>query len=104
MARHHHTVTASQAGVIVGFDTEAIGRAGMVLGAGRAKTSDTIDPAVGLAMQVRLGERLEVGQPIAIIDYNDPALLERAQPILWAAVKLGETAPAPLPLVRERLP
>lgn len=104
MARHQHTVTAPQAGVIVGFDTEAIGRAGMVLGAGRAKTSDAIDPAVGLSMQVRLGDRLDVGQPIAVIDYNDPALLERAQPILLAAVKLGETAPVPLPLVRERLP
>ena len=104
MARHQHTVTAPQAGVIVGFDTEAIGRAGMVLGAGRAKTSDAIDPAVGLSMQVRLGDRLEVGQPIAVIDYNDPALLERAQPILLSAGKLGESAPSPLPLVRERLP
>lgn len=103
-ARHHTTLTATQAGVIVGFDTEAIGRGAMVLGAGRAKTSDRIDPAVGLAMKVRLGERLEVGQPIAEVDYNDSDLLERARPILLSALRLGDTAPATTPLVRERLP
>ena len=84
------------------MDVEAIGRAAMLLGAGRARSSDTIDPGVGLQMMVSLGDTLKVGQPIARVAYNDESKLQPAQAALLGALELGE-ASAPPPLVHARL-
>jgi pyrimidine-nucleoside phosphorylase len=97
-------ITSDKAGVIESFDVEAIGRAAMILGAGRAKTSDQIDLSVGLEMLVRLGDPLEKGQPIARAFFNDEAKFELAVPILLSSIVTGEKAPELPPLVRERWP
>jgi thymidine phosphorylase len=45
-------------------DAEAIGTASVALGAGRIRKGDPIDPAVGLVIRCKIGDRLEVGQPV----------------------------------------
>jgi pyrimidine-nucleoside phosphorylase len=103
-AKHEGEVTFAREGVISSIDVEAIGRAGMILGAGRERTSDQIDLAVGFEVQARLGDRVEKGQPIARVQYNDRARFEAMSPILAGAFTLGDGAPNVPPLVRERLP
>jgi pyrimidine-nucleoside phosphorylase/thymidine phosphorylase len=103
-AAHSEPVSLDRAGWISGFDVEAIGRAAMILGAGRARTQDAIDFGVGLEMKARLGDRLELGQPFARLDWNDRTKAEAAVPILRAAVKLSDEKPASTPpLIRERI-
>jgi len=46
-------VEVAESGYVSAFDVEAIGRAGMLLGAGRARTGDAIDLGVGLQVELR---------------------------------------------------
>ena len=45
--------------------------AAVLLGAGRQKTDDVIDPSVGIEMNVRIGERVEIGDALAFIHHNE---------------------------------
>jgi pyrimidine-nucleoside phosphorylase len=101
-AQHETEIRALAGGVIASFETEAVGRAGMILGAGRAKSSDTIDLSVGFEMLVRKGDRIEAGQPIARVAYNEEARLVAAAPVLQSSLVLGEGAEQ-RPLILERL-
>ncbi len=104
-AKHETEVCAEAAGTLSAMNTEAVGRAAMLLGAGRAKSSDVIDPAVGLEMLVRLGDRVEKGQPLVKIAYNESAQLEAAKAALLAAISWDapDAQVAIPPLVHARL-
>jgi pyrimidine-nucleoside phosphorylase len=103
VAKHRESVLVDRPGVITGFKTAEIGRAAMILGAGRARSSDDVDLAVGLFMRVRTGDRVEAGRVLAELEYNDPSKLQAAKELLLSAVEIGEKAPEPYPLIRERL-
>jgi len=57
-------VRASRSGYVSAIDGEALGYALIALGGGRRSLEDTIDPAVGLEMNVRLGDKVEEGQSL----------------------------------------
>lgn len=103
VAEHRFELTAETAGFVANFDVEAVGRAAMLLGAGRARVQDRIDTGVGFEMRVRLGDRVEVGQPLCVGLYNDEARRAQAEPVLRAAIGIQDQAEAPLPLIRERV-
>jgi len=54
-------------GRVVAIDSEALGIAALLLGAGRRTTEDTIDPAAGLVIDAYLGELIEPGAPPQVI-------------------------------------
>ncbi|HEX2686786.1 MAG TPA: thymidine phosphorylase [Kofleriaceae bacterium] len=65
---------ALPAGRITAIDSEALGIAALILGAGRRTKDDTIDPAAGLVVDAYLGEQVEPGAPPQIIlCHNLPA-------------------------------
>ncbi len=66
-SRFQKPVLASKAGFVNSMDTYMLGTAIAVLGGGREKTADTIDPSVGTEMQTRLGDYVEKGQPLCIV-------------------------------------
>ncbi len=103
MAAHCADVTFEAGGYVSAIDTEAVGRAGMVLGAGRARSSDVIDLAVGFSFEPCLGDRVEPGQLLAKVDYNDADKLGPVQQMLRDAITLSDTKPQESPLVIERL-
>jgi pyrimidine-nucleoside phosphorylase len=57
----HRDELALAPGRIVAIDSEALGIAALILGAGRRTTDDTIDPAAGLVVDAYLGEIIEPG-------------------------------------------
>ena len=71
-ARHRDEL-ALPPGRIVAIDSEALGTAAVVLGAGRRTTDDAIDPAAGLVIDAYLGERIEPGAPPQVILCHDLA-------------------------------
>ncbi len=94
---------ATDAGVVQEADADKIGRASLVLGAGRTKTTDVIDPAAGLSKLVKIGERVEAGQPLATLHAATRERIEAALPWVRQAFVIGEqlvTSPA---LVLERI-
>jgi thymidine phosphorylase len=95
-------VHAPADGVITAHDTRALGIAVMDLGGGRKVESDVIDPAVGLADIAGPGTAVGVdGAPLAVIHARDEAGADAAEAALRAAVQVGETAPAEVPVVTE---
>jgi thymidine phosphorylase len=95
--------SAPCAGVVMDVDAEKIGRASLLLGAGRTKTTDVIDPAAGLSGLMKVGERVELGQPLATLHAASRARVDEAIPLVREAFVVGE-GPAPVPpLVLDRL-
>ena len=98
-ARYILPVPAMRDGYVCSMDTTGIGYVAQGLGAGRARKTDVIDPAVGLVMAVRIGERLCEGEPIAYIHANDEARGRAAVERMQQLVRLSDAQPQRPPLV-----
>jgi pyrimidine-nucleoside phosphorylase len=97
-------VPAPAGGVVTAIDTEAIGLAAVALGAGRARVEDRVDPAVGILVHRKLGDRVEKGEPLATIHHGERGEApERVAARLAAAWRIGREAAPPAPLLLERL-
>jgi pyrimidine-nucleoside phosphorylase len=102
-ARTTRPVLAPRDGVVTAIDSEAVGLAAMALGAGRAKASDVIDPAVGFVLEKKVGDAVRAGEPLVTMHVNDERAVADVERRVLAAYRLGAAAPAPRPLVLERL-
>jgi pyrimidine-nucleoside phosphorylase len=71
-----------------------------MLGGGREKKEDTIDPGVGLEFHKRIGDRVTAGETLATIYYNSEAKLKEAADRIEKSFVFGEQQPAPKKLVR----
>ncbi len=91
-------VRALHGGHVAATDAELIGRAAMRAGAGRATPSDTIDPAAGLVLDVRIGDRVSAGDRIATVHAATEALCDAAEATLAEALVFAEEPHAPPPL------
>lgn len=69
---------APRPGVVTRMDAGAIGRASVLLGAGRSKASDAVDHAVGFSEVRKVGARVVKGEPLLRIHARDEATLGMA--------------------------
>ena len=92
-------ITADHAGYIVGMQAELIGRAAQVLGAGRATKEDVIDPAVGLNMHKRVGDKVEKGETFCTLYVNDEKNLDDAIATMREAISIGAKPDHVAPMV-----
>ena len=88
---------------IAEVNAEKIGRACQLLGAGRAKTDDAVDPAVGVSGLVKVGARVNQGDPLVVAHANDERRLNAALPLLREAFVFRDQPVAPPPLIVERV-
>ncbi|MBL0217775.1 MAG: thymidine phosphorylase [Myxococcales bacterium] len=87
-------------GRIVAIDSEALGIAALVLGAGRRTAEDKIDPSAGLVVDAYLGEVIEAGGPPSVmlqhsLPAGDSRLAEARAMISGAFVIQAPDMPAP---------
>ena len=100
-ARFHLNVASSAVGFITGTNCEQFGIALAMLGGGREKKEDKIDHGVGLEFHKRIGDRVEKGEPLATIHYNNDAKLAEAKALIVGSYFVGDKAPQEKrPLVR----
>ena len=92
-------VTSDSSGWISEMDNTEIGIAAMLLGAGRQTKADVIDPAVGLWMKRRLGDKVASGDVLAVFHVNDEKNLDESIRRFKAAVKITNSQPEKLPLI-----
>jgi pyrimidine-nucleoside phosphorylase/thymidine phosphorylase len=102
-ARHIIPFAAGQAGNLEVIDAAAIGMASLLLGGGRLRKEDGIDPAVGIVLQAKEGDRVEKGQPLAEIHFNDEEKKKEAWRRLDGAFRLTDQPVSSLPLIRTRI-
>lgn len=92
---------SEEGGYVTKLDAERVGVASMMLGAGRVRVEDQIDPAVGIVLNKKIGDRVDRGEVLARIYYNDPARLEEARATLREAFRLASERPRRAPLIKE---
>ncbi|HEV2969683.1 MAG TPA: thymidine phosphorylase [Pirellulales bacterium] len=95
-------VPAGRDGYVTSIDTEQLGMAIVDLGGGRKKVGDAVDHSVGVEMLVRVGDKVEQGQPLVQI-FARPADREWATRRIAEAIQISEEPCAPLPLIVERI-
>jgi pyrimidine-nucleoside phosphorylase len=76
-------------------DARVIGEASVALGAGRAKTGDPIDHAVGIVVLHKVGDRVKKGEPLFSVHASEQTKLEAARVAvlaahLWSAKKVNQ--------------
>jgi pyrimidine-nucleoside phosphorylase len=91
-------VKAPRSGYICEIDAQVVGETSVELGAGRVKKGDPIDPAVGIVIHHKVGDKLAQGEPLFTIHANEKVKLEAAKVRLLAAHKWSDVACEPLPL------
>lgn len=98
-ASFRREVTAAAAGFVHTVDARAVGRAVLVLGAGRTVKEAAVDPAVGLTLHRKVGDRVEPGALLATVHHNGTGA-EEAAALVRDAYVLAPEKRALGPLVR----
>lgn len=98
-APHTATLRARGNGWITGLDAGAIGRGATLLGAGRLRKEDRIDPGVGIVFDRKVGDRVRAGDVVATVHYAERARWTAARPLLDGAITTGAHRPRPRPLI-----
>lgn len=96
-------VESPREGTLAATDCAELGRIAGALGAGRARASDVVDPAVGFEMHARVGDRVERGQPLLTLHTRTEAGYEALEARALAAVRLSDAPVEPLSLIAERI-
>ena len=82
-------VFTQEDGYVTKIKAEEVGKAAMVIGAGRATKEDEVDHAVGIELKKKVGDKVEKGDLIAEIYYNDDKNVESSKHMLLDAYVIG---------------
>ena len=97
--RHIVPVLAPRSGYIGAMNAKQIGLASLLIGAGREHVSDSIDPAVGILMHKRYGDKVSCGEAFASMYVNDERNLAQALDMLVSAVEISLLQPPEMKLI-----
>jgi thymidine phosphorylase len=73
----------------------------MMLGGGRERKEDSVDPGVGLTLEKKIGDKVEAGANLCTVHYNLDSRLPHAVRLLNESFEIGDKPPAASPLVRK---
>ena len=89
-AKYMQDVTSPKDGYIAAMDCEAVGTACVVLGGGREKKEDAVDPAVGIVLGRKIGDRIAAGEPLCTVHSNSEARAIRATKLLLESYQITD--------------
>lgn len=93
-------VKATTSGFITKMEADQIGIAAMLLGAGRATKEDEIDMAVGIMLEKKIGDAVEVGDVLAVIHSNREEV-QASIDLLQEHIVIGKEHVSPPTLIGE---
>jgi pyrimidine-nucleoside phosphorylase len=96
-------VTAARAGYVTSLQAEQLGRAAMLLGAGRDKAEDTVDFSVGLRLRVGVGDQIKSGDTLAELFGREDAKLQAAAAMVREACAVSDVKLPEARLIAERI-
>ena len=88
IAKNKMEVFSNKEGYVSKIKAEEVGKAAMIIGAGRATKEDEVDHAVGLKILKKVGDKIEKGEKIAEIYYNDVKNMEDSKNMILDAYVL----------------
>lgn len=86
-------------GYIEHTDAEKIGIASVILGAGREKKGDPIDPSAGIVLKKKTGDYVKKGEPLAVFYTDDEGKIEGAKQEFLDAFTFGNERTQPQKLI-----
>jgi len=94
-------LTASKSGYISEIHAREVGYCGVLIGAGRKKTDDVIDPTSGFIFKKKVGDFVQQGEEILLIMGNDESQCKTVHNRLSGGVTIMKKEPAKTPLIRK---
>ena len=91
---HTMQVASSQSGYLASMQCEQIGTACVILGGGRERKEDSVDPAVGIVLHKKVGDQISARDPIATIHYNSRDRAEQARRLIEISCHIEDAPPA----------
>src|ERR1700693_5263621 len=98
-AQHTMTISSPRGGYLVSLKCEQIGTACVVLGGGRERKEDSVDPAVGIVLHKKTGDAVSAGEPLATIYYNRETRAQRACELLEESYQIADSPVEERPLI-----
>ena len=92
-ARHTAEITAAANGYVASWQCESIGTACVMLGGGRERKEDSVDPAVGIVLHKKVGDPVSRGDSLATIHYNSESRAAQAKQRLEQSCRIEPTPP-----------
>lgn len=102
-AKYSHVVRSPRGGWVRATNTEQIGIASVMLGAGRTRKEDPISFAAGIVLNKKAGDAVQPGEALATLYADDESLFDAAAQTFLAAYTFGDEAPVLPPLVMARV-
>ncbi|HUK82821.1 MAG TPA: thymidine phosphorylase [Verrucomicrobiae bacterium] len=104
VASHKRVIAARASGFVHGIECDQIGYAVIALGGGRKVASDTIDFGVGFEAPKKIGDRVEAGEPLMVMHYNNEAHAAHAEAMVQRAYAIRPDPAVARPLlITERI-
>ena len=98
-AQHTMTISSPRGGYLASLKCEQIGTACVVLGGGRERKEDSVDPAVGIVLHKKIGDAVSTGEPLATIYYNSEARAHRVGELLEESYQIADSRVEKRPLI-----
>jgi pyrimidine-nucleoside phosphorylase/thymidine phosphorylase len=86
-------IVSPRGGYVSAIDAEDIGRAVMMIGGGREAKEDYIDPAVGIILEVKTGEKIEAGSVLCRLYHTSETNVDDAADLVEGAFRISSSAP-----------
>jgi pyrimidine-nucleoside phosphorylase len=94
-------VTSPRAGYVSSIAAQEIGAASNMIGAGRDRKEDAIDPAVGIILEVKVGEKVDAGSILCRLYYTKEDRVEEAAEMVEDAFRISSQKPDERELILE---
>ena len=94
-------IASPRAGYVSAIDAEYIGQASAMIGAGRDMKEDSIDPAVGVILEVKSGQKVDAGGVLCRLYYTSDEHIEEAAQLVEDAFRISSTPPEERELILE---
>jgi len=94
-------ITSPRGGYVSSIGAEEIGLSSNMIGAGRYKKDDAIDPAVGIILEVKVGEKVDAGSVLCRIYYTKEENVDEAADMVEGAFHISSQKPDERELILE---
>ncbi|HEY7387288.1 MAG TPA: thymidine phosphorylase, partial [Bryobacteraceae bacterium] len=94
-------IASPRGGYVTSIEAEYIGTASNMIGAGRDRKEDPIDPAVGIILEVKVGEKVDAGSVLCRLYYTREDRVEEAAEMVEDAFRISAQKPDERELILE---
>jgi len=94
-------INSPRAGYVSAIDAEGIGMASAMIGAARENKDDVIDPAVGVILEVKVGQKVDAGGVLCRLYYTSEDRVEEAAQLVEDAFRISASTPEERALILE---